>query len=311
MEGYINIKKRISTFLTTKPTGRIITSILGILILLGGLGTGVILVKQQQLFEQKAASDCDDCYYECRDWPNQSNCHAYCDAYDARCKSGNPTPTPGGGGNPTPTPGGGGGSGTCDPPSVANCQGQSVGYKFCFLGWKMKCVNAGYGTCGQDYTTDPPTSCGGGDPTPTPGEKGAGCHFDGSVGACRGQCPEGKYCGYGPQNPSCYCVDTDSGSTGESVTGTYTVTAYNTSWQNLDQNQLSVLKAGDKIRFAVSGSSTAQIDKAKFIINGEQTAEVTQRRPGTGEYYYEYTLPVNVTSFTVNAQLHTVNSGWF
>ena len=75
------------------------------------------------------------------------------------------------------------------------------------------------------------------------------------------------------------------------------------------------LQAGETVRFAVLGSTTAGIfDKAIFSINGVLTPEVTQKKPSTEEFYYEYTITEADlgTAFTVQAWLHHAGlDSWF
>lgn len=104
------------------------------------------------------------------------------------------------------------------------------------------------------------------------------------------------------------------------------VQVYDTNWQQLTGTQLSSLKAGDKIRFVVSGTTnTRGLDKARFTVNGVTRPEVTTsvrpennptfKAPSTDtnavNYYDEYTIPQGVTSFTVQAELHHTTLGWF
>jgi hypothetical protein len=75
---------------------------------------------------------------------------------------------------------------------------------------------------------------------------------------------------------------------------------------------LSALNAGNEVRFAVSGTATSgAFDKAKFTVNGTELGETSLKKPGTEEFYSEYTIPANVTSFTVSAQIHHSELGWF
>jgi len=92
------------------------------------------------------------------------------------------------------------------------------------------------------------------------------------------------------------------------------IQAFDTDWNKLSSADLSNLKPGDTVRFTVAGTTTSgTIDKARFTINGVQRLEVTQKRPGTQEFYDEYTLPEGITSFSINAQLHHSDPsiGWF
>jgi hypothetical protein len=116
-------------------------------------------------------------------------------------------------------------------------------------------------------------------------------------------------------NPSCSATPTGPG--GPTPTPGITaqcldVKAYNTNWSQLTVSQLSQLKAGDRVRFTVAGTSVGggSIDKARFRINGVTRPEVTQKKPGTEEYYDEYIIPSGTTTFTIHAQIHHTTLGW-
>lgn len=91
------------------------------------------------------------------------------------------------------------------------------------------------------------------------------------------------------------------------------IKAYDTSWNLLTSTQLSALKAGDKVRFAVSGTaSSGTIDKSRFTINGGTPRESAAKKANSQEFYYEYTIPTGVTSFSVEAEVHHVGlNQWF
>lgn len=83
------------------------------------------------------------------------------------------------------------------------------------------------------------------------------------------------------------------------------IKAYDTSWNQLPVADLSKLKAGDKVRFAVSGSSSSgNFDRARFKINSGSFQETTSKKPGSNEFYLEYTLVEGVTTFNITGQLH-------
>jgi len=87
---------------------------------------------------------------------------------------------------------------------------------------------------------------------------------------------------------------------------------YDTSWNLITAEELPTLKSGDIIRFATSATvNIGYIDKARFIINGVTYPETTLKKPGTEEYYYDYTIPEGVTTFQVKAELHHSTQGWF
>ncbi len=93
------------------------------------------------------------------------------------------------------------------------------------------------------------------------------------------------------------------------------IKAYDTNWNPLSANQLTRLSSGDNVRFTVLGSTSAGIfDKAIFQINGILTNEVTDKRPGTQEFYFEYTITTENLgqTITVNAWVHHAGlDAWF
>lgn len=83
------------------------------------------------------------------------------------------------------------------------------------------------------------------------------------------------------------------------------IVAYNTNWEKLTSAQLTALKPGDKVRFAVEGITlSGTIDKARFNINGTQRPEVSTKKPNSNEFYDEYTIPAGVSTFNLGAQIH-------
>jgi hypothetical protein len=117
-----------------------------------------------------------------------------------------------------------------------------------------------------------------------------------------------------------YSLPCEGGGGTESTAQCVSIKTYDTDWNLLIPAQLSALSAGDVVRFAVSGSTnTGTIDKAQFTVSeivGEVTennlsGEITTKRPGTNEFYYEYTIPANVYSFKVSAKIHHSTLGWF
>lgn len=89
------------------------------------------------------------------------------------------------------------------------------------------------------------------------------------------------------------------------------VKAYDSEWNQLSADTLGQLTAGTVVRFTVSGTATSgEFDRARFTINGTQTPEVTTKKPGTEEFYYEYTLPEGIVNYTVSAQVHHNVWGW-
>lgn len=91
------------------------------------------------------------------------------------------------------------------------------------------------------------------------------------------------------------------------------VGSYDTNWNPLTVAELSALKPGDKVRFTVTGTTSAgAFDQARFTINGAQQTPVTGKRPNSADFFEEYTIPAGVTNFTVTAQIHLPsNDTWY
>ncbi len=91
------------------------------------------------------------------------------------------------------------------------------------------------------------------------------------------------------------------------------IKAYDKNWNLLTQTQLTALKAGSVVRFAVAGStSSGAFSKARFTINGTKGPEVTTKRPTSEDYYYEYTIPTGTSTFSISAELfHNQFNAWF
>lgn len=89
------------------------------------------------------------------------------------------------------------------------------------------------------------------------------------------------------------------------------IKAFDENWNPLTLTDLSQLSAGDVVRFTVGGTTNSgTFDSARFTINGEQMDPVTDKRPNTDEFYYEYTIPTKTTSFEINAELMHSEAGW-
>jgi hypothetical protein len=89
------------------------------------------------------------------------------------------------------------------------------------------------------------------------------------------------------------------------------VKAYDTDWNLLTASELANLKTGDKVLFAVSGTtSSGSFDKARFTINGILRSEVTAKKPGGQEYYDEYTIPTGTVNFSVKGEIHHTQLEW-
>src|SRR4030066_1166113 len=160
-------------------------------------------------------------------------------------------------------------------------------------------------------------------PTPPPAACGAECNP--SNDTCQGslEClflaaPNIFTC----QNPSCPgdadCVCSTPTPPPAGFFSCLALKAYDTSWTLLSLSDLAKLKAGNIVRFTVAGNTNyGEITKVMFEINNVCTPEVTNKKPGpvpcdtcSAEFYYDYTIPSGVTSFTVNARLYVEGFGW-
>ena len=300
-----------------KKSGRIIATILGILLLVGAIGAGVVLVGQKQDIREKATGQC----------PVINGCVA--DHEESECNDSGEMCTvyigePGYESNST----------VC---SVAGTQCGTSGYYCMIFGSCHACIK--YTTCywkatncvadvscgTPTYTPTPeptPTHTATPTPTPTPtyGGCGAPCNdFDHCIpslncpggpggGRCvNGSCPEETDCVCGSPTPTPRVTPTPTPGSAMCMA----VKAYDTNWNLLTGAQLSALSAGSVIRFTISGIPADQIDKARFTINGVLGPETINKKPGTNEYYVEYTIPAGVYSFTITAQIHHLTLGWF
>jgi hypothetical protein len=87
---------------------------------------------------------------------------------------------------------------------------------------------------------------------------------------------------------------------------------YDTDWKLLYSTDLSSLKAGETVNFCVTGSAVSgSFDMARFIINGVQQADTTARRPNSTDFCQSYTIPADVTSFSISAQIHHSTGVWY
>ncbi|MFH1863883.1 MAG: hypothetical protein ABIJ85_03185 [bacterium] len=316
--------------------GKMIATILGLLVLVGSLGAGIILVKQQQDIREKAAGG-DLC--RANDGtcvPNNYICQATFSRFND-CGSGKkcgiscaaPTCIPRCVGN-IPY--------TCDPygisvEGIACTGGQTCSNGTCTSPSTPKCSPHGEkcttslncpGVCEGDvnkpetwHCSDIADNC----PPPPPPPI---CIPDGqcmtSSTACCGTSHTDTSCGYSipircgsapppppPPPPGATPTPTPPGETAQCLN----IKAYDTNWGPLLVAHLSTLKPGDKIRFTVSGTPANKIDKARFIINGITRPETTNKAPWPDVFYDEYTIPAGTTSFRINAKLHHVTLGWF
>jgi|GEM_PF-2530691 len=316
--------------------GKTIATILGILVLVGGIGAGVILVKQQQDIREKAkeptpckicsngkcissgAANCDSRWNEC--------------SVDINC----------GGSTSTPTPSSGCSSGS-------TCR---YGLTDCGVYNEVKTGTCSGGVC-----------CAAATPTPNLCETNGGkCYSSDNLPTCsnlvslsqyNSSCSSGRVClkCAASTTPSCipdgqcmtsstaccngYYADTTCGysipircgangggggggtstpnptPTPTSVVQCGSIKAYDTNWNEFSSTNLKNLSSGDIVRFTIAGTATSgTFDKAKFTVNSVSLGETTSKKPNSEEFYTQYTIPSGITNFTINAQIHHTVKGW-
>lgn len=126
--------------------------------------------------------------------------------------------------------------------------------------------------------------------------------------------PIKKRCGTGPTTPTTAPVTPEPTVTPTLPPGVtascLNIQAFDAEWNSI--TNLSSLSAGDVVRFTVAGNaSSGSFSKARFKINGTLRSEISVKRPGTDEYYDEYTIPEGITTFTINAEIYHTTLGWF
>ncbi|EKE13457.1 MAG: hypothetical protein ACD_13C00015G0022 [uncultured bacterium] len=293
-------------------TGKIIATILSIFLLVGGVGAGIILTQQKQLFQQKAETT-QTC---------ESKGQVYC----------------------------GGCINSCVPYEDFNIEGQTVGCNYliqkrcgsvvvpgenqtycdsngCTGSSANNCVvnryrcdrNKDLSSGCQDIVTGGPTydtlnfqeSCGAEQIDVACG--GTTVDFVSKIyaNACTTTTPT-------PSTPTpttpTPTTPTPRTPTPPIVAAPYcgAVLAYDSSWKSLSSTQLSALKEGDSINFCVSGNTTSgTFDMARFTINGTQMPDTTTKRPNSVDFCQSYTIPSGKTTFTISAKIHHSTLGWF
>lgn len=165
---------------------------------------------------------------------------------------------------------------------------------------------------GANNYTCPLTAAGGSNTSLAPGQSASanGCEQIDAVGFC-GVCNDSQ-CNP-PQAPTMPPANPTVTPTPALSCSCDLIKAYSPTWTLLTSADLSALKAGDKVRFAAKGTtSSGTIDKIRYKINNGAYLESTIKKPGTNEFYYEYTIPANTTSFSVSAEVHQKETDkWF
>ena len=281
--------------------GKVIATILGLFLLVGGIGAGVFLVGQNQDIREKAGRLQPQCATNPDCGPGE------------KCKSGKcvqeqqqPQCTT----NPDCGPGE-----KCVNNKCVSLSAQCVTNPDCNSGEicnNSKCIPAG--NC-QDNTGN--------------------CYVKTKIGVGEGDkqvcdgphwttCAEGYVCSNEdcvPSGTKTQNSSTSNPSNNETTTTTTTTTtptaqcqnikAYSPTWALLTNAQLSTLTVGSQVNFCVTGSaSDGTFDKARLTINGILQTETNTIRPGSTDFCQLYTIPAGTINFNVTAQIHHLTLGW-
>ncbi len=311
----------------SKKKGKLVATILGILILTGGVAFGVYLSQQSQEIREKAASDyCD----------NSSVTAAVCRgkrvgevvSYDwsepAKCKPSRPT-----------------------------CSGnQKVG---------LVCERTTGTYCAANCKCVTPTT-----PSQTKNWPpiGAACHSTGGqpgkIGGCVVYyCPEGCSGGCGEKDPgvywefksSCsddllgnycgqidtvdenkrYCIPNESyykdslincikpptktpepTPSPKPIARCSSISVYDSTWNLIKNPNEQTFSPGTNINICVLGNTNSgSFEKARFTINGVLQKETTNKNPkNANEFCQNYTIPTGVNKVSVSAEMHHSELGW-
>lgn len=268
--------------------GKVIATILGLFLLIGGLGAGVYLTQQNQNIEEKAEClpDPNITYYNCGDGVAQLT-------EEPNLRPGETQEC---------------WQGVC---LVKDQYGGVIG--------EYRIVGSGGGgvDCRNERVDCPPNStinlnkpkdtfCLTENGAILCGERngiGTAQRQTGCCGNIRTDENGDEFC----RNPEFTTYDCESADTASCQN----VKAYDEDWMLLTSTQLSQLKTGDKLNFCVTGvTSNGSFDKAKFTINNVAQAETTTKRPNSNDYCQNYVIPTGGTTFNITAKIHHVTLGW-
>jgi hypothetical protein len=305
---------------------KIISTVLGMLLLAGGVGAGVVLVMQPQLLNQKAYP------IDYANYPSCSTMSSYCSPTSSTISGSEICQNTDGSIKYCCPPGNQNVGGVCkyDCRTGAAC---ANGYT---CGTTGVCEPSNSMTCGRDSTA--PVCCTGTCPVADrvcePGPTGVRneCKTTGANGT--------KWCVVGinmadwcttyptgptpvptkpPSNPPPTTPPTSTPTPTPTPTPSPTPVAscsatkiYTPAWVLLSATDFQKLPAGGQVYFCVNGTATAgtSFDMARFTINNTLRPNVTLQRPGSTDFCDLYTIPTNTYTFNVQGEIHHTILGW-
>lgn len=311
-----------------KSTGKIIATILGLFLLVGGIGAGVLLVNQNQDIREKAdeseINDCEAFGNTCRNscLSSEIQMPALCDFGSNKICCAVKTSTP----IPSKLPNGNPCSSNdqcisnyCDPvdkqckdrpsencPKVPSCQVDHLGEEsYCGgVDDQYWCTNI-IGDWGVLKCSLPNNEC--------EKQPNGTYTYDAGTGYCLDtthnvNCDAGERCS---DEPDPRCIGSTPTSSPIPQASCTSVKAYATDWTYIQPINLPSLKAGDSVNFCVLGtSSIVGFDKAKVTVNATTLGETTNKRPSSDDFCSLYTIPEGTNTFNITAQIHHATLGW-
>lgn len=322
--------------------GRIIATILGILLLVGGVGAGILLTQQKQLIPQKAytsSTTTDKCslvQVGVTENPHCGDLSCQCDSGGCNCdnKASNNI-----------------GTSYSTTYTLTNLTGQShtisitKNTNYCQTGrGELSGAFAGSCTLNPDVSSDTITLAANQSQTITLTRNGllgqnkngdtvscgtyqtdlsinavdgnSGCNGNWGPLAGFGLCRTGLDCSGTP--PPVPTPSPSPSPTPTTAAACVAVKPYSSTWVALTNTTVSELKTGDVVNFCVSGASGTigtsgsfgTFDKAQFKIGTTVEPETTTKRPSSEDFCQTYTILPTDTNVTVLAKIHNTPIGW-
>jgi hypothetical protein len=288
--------------------GKMIATILGVLLLVGGIGAGIILTQQPQLFQQKAfvrqgtyKDTCNLVEVTAKDTGcpelgfnsgKKNNVPTYTTSFTIKnitsdqhvvsvLKNSNWCPEPYG-------------KSASDRACHLNPVAESV--EITLAAGKSQDIeiqrSSPSGTSCGSYQTDLVINAVDGNTNCTGGRNGTPPNI-----ITWGLCQTGTECASPTPSPS------------PGTSQCLSVKAYDTSWNVLSDSALSNLLTGTQIKLCVAGSDSP--DKAQFKINDTLEPETTSVRPSSTDFCQDYTILPTDTTVNVKVKIHYPGQGWF